>query len=274
MQASHSDPKEGTHPEAWTRARTASPKQVQRPRDVPRPESTDEVALWAGSEDLRFTTLVLAPTFWVVLPLLAFGYLIAGTITDPGDGWTGNLFDKEGSGELWNFWQVWVGVTIWLLIAVAVLLLQLSVHADLRGENEWIFQHSTAHSIHRASVDYDDGEAPGWATYIALDHHLDDALAALIHEAFERWISSVGLPPSGSGPISSELLFGAAARGGYFFLQLPVSQTAGQTTDHRWMLITEPRDSGSELLVTPVPVGHKFRRLRGRARRRSARRSS
>jgi hypothetical protein len=229
--------------------------------------------MWAGGEDFRRTQLIYAPVFWVLLPVAAFGFLIWGMVDDPGDGWTGNLFDDESSRQPWNYWQIWVGVGVWLLIAVVVLLLRLSVHAGLRIENEWILRHHAAHSIHRTSVDYDDGEA-SWATYIALDHRFDDRQAALIQEAFEQWISQAGLPPSGSAPISSEVLFGTRARGGYFILHLPVSQAARETTGYRWMLITPPRDGDGEVLVTPVPTGKRFRRLREKAHRKTERRPS
>lgn len=261
-----------THPEAWARATEARSPGVVRPVDVPRPETVEEVSVWAGSEDLRRTILVSAPVFWVVLPLAAIGFLIWGSITDPGDGWTGNIFDDQYTGQPWNFWLVWVGVAIWLLIAIGVLVLRLSVFSDLRAENKWIFEHGIAHSIHRASVDYDDGEAR-WPTYIALDRRLSDGQAARIHEAFEQWLSLAGLPPSGSDPISSTRLFGGQAKGGYFFLHLPVSQAAGVTTEHRWMLMTEPQDGDGDVIVTPVPVTKQMRKIRARLRRNAVKRA-
>jgi len=239
--------------------------------DVPRPESVDEVAKWAGSEDLRSTQFVHAPVFWVLLPLAALGFLVWGTITDPGEGWTGNLFGEEFDGQPWNAWIVWAGVGIWLLITLGVLALRLSVLKDLRAENQWIYEHGVAHSVHRASMDYEDGEATGWATYIALDHRLDHRRAAEIHEAFEQWLRQGGMPPSGSGPISSATLFGPRLAGGYYFLHLPVSQTAGETTAHEWMLITEPLDSDEDVIVTPVPPREKMTRIRAKLRRRAER---
>ncbi|ACQ79367.1 conserved hypothetical protein [Beutenbergia cavernae DSM 12333] len=244
------------------------PARLARPSDVPRPESVDEVAKWAGSEDLRSTELVHAPVFWVALPLAALGFLIWGIVTDPGEGWSGNLLSDDFDGQPWNAWIVWAAVGVWLLITVGVLALRLSILKDLRAENEWILEHGVAHSIHRASVDYNDGEATGWATYIALDHRLDHRRAAEIHEAFEQWLRTT-LPPSGSGPISSTTLFGPQLAGGYFFLHLPVSQTAGVATEHRWMLVTEPRESGDEVIVTPVPVPKKLARIRAKLRRKA-----
>lgn len=262
-----------TYPEVWARAMEDRTPELARPVDVPRSESVEEVSVWAGSEDFRHTILISAPAFWVVLPLAALGFLVWGSITDPGDGWKGNIFDDQETGQPWNLWLVWVGVAIWLLIAVGVLFLRLSVYANLRVENQWIYEHGVAHSIHRASVDYDDGEASGWPTYIALDRRLDDQQATRIHEAFEQWLSLTGLPPSGSGPISSSALFGVQAKGGYFFLHLPVSQTAGVTTEHRWLLITEPRDGEGDIIVTPVPVAKQLRKIRTKLRRRAARKA-
>ena len=268
----HSSPgaMSGSHSSIWAHTPTSSRSRLDRPRDVPRPESVEEVAKWAGSEDLRSTELVHAPVFWVFLPLAAFGFLTWGIITDPGGGWTRNLFDGENSGQPWNFWLVWVGVGVWLLFAVGVLLLRLSVLRDLRAENEWIFEHGVAHSIHRTSVDFNDGES-SWATYIALDYRLDDQQAAHIHSAFEKWLAQEGLPSSGSKPISSEALFGAEAEGGYFFLHLPVSTIAGETAEHQWLLITKPQESEGEVLVTPVPVPKKRERIRRRLRRKAER---
>lgn len=263
------------HAGMWASVSASMPTTLDRPRDVPRPESVNEVTRWAGSEDLRRTELVYAPVFWVILPLAAIGFLIHQTITDPtGAGWSITINgESRNSWPAWVPWLAWIGVSIWLLIAVGVLLLRLSVLRDLRDESEWIFEHGLAHSIHRSSVDYDDGEAR-WATYIALDHRLDDQQATRIHAAFEEWLSQAGLPPSGSKPISSETLFGAEAKGGYFILHLPVSQTAGVTADHRWMLITEPHDDESDVIVTPVPVPKRLARIRRRLHGKSERRSA
>lgn len=263
---------DGRRPDIWADVAASTPRPLDRPTDVPEPESLEEVARWAGSEDLRATVLVGAPVFWVILPLAVIGFLTWGTVTDPGDGWAGNLFDDDADGELWNFWQVWVAVGVWLLVAVGVLLLRLSVLRDLRAENAWILAHGVAHSIHRASITYDDGEAC-WATYVAVDHRIDDRQAARIFEAFERWIRQEGLPPAGSEPLSSADVFGAQAAGGWFILHLPISQVAGSTAEQRWMLIAPPQggeeDGGA--LVTPVPVPKTLHRMRRRLRRRAER---
>ena len=71
---------EGAAHEAWARAGTAQAARLRRPRDVPRAESVDEVALWAESEDFRRTELIFAPVFWVGLPLAAIGFLVQQAI--------------------------------------------------------------------------------------------------------------------------------------------------------------------------------------------------
>ena len=261
----------GSDVDIWGRVVAGGPPGILRPGPVPRPESVEEVAAWAGSEGFRRVELIFAPVFWVLLPLAALGFLIQQAIADPtGQGWNKSFFGE--SVEVWPswfLWLVWIGMGVWLLIAVGVLLLRTSAWKDLGVENRRIFEHGVAHSIHRASVDHDDGEAGGWATYIALDHRLGDRQAARIHEAFEQWLRSGGLPPSGSAPVSSATLFGAQAKGGYFFLHLPVSQTAGSTTEHQWMLITEPSDGErtGDVIVTPVPVWKRLRKIRAKLRR-------
>ncbi|ASO21775.1 hypothetical protein FHR81_003424 [Actinoalloteichus hoggarensis] len=206
--------------------------------------------------------------------LAGTAFLIHQTITDPtGTSWNITIDgESHDSWPTWVPWLAWIGVSVWLLIAVGVLLLRLSVLRDLHSENAWIYEHGVAHSIHRASVDHDDGEA-GWATYIALDHRLDDHHAARIHDAFEQWLSPARMPPSGSGPLSSATLFGPQAAGGYFLVRLPVSTIAGDTTEHRWMLVTAPRDGEGDVIVTPVPVPKKLTRIRATLRRKAARRS-
>ena len=270
------------YPGLWAGVVASRVRGVARPVDVPRPESVDEVAVWAGSEDSRRVELITAPVFWVVLPLAAFGLLIQQTITDP----TGSRVSISINGQsvdswpTWMIWLFWVGASVWLLVAVGVLLLRFSVWKELSAENAWIFEHGVPHSIHRTSVDYDDGETSGWATYIALDHRLDYRRAAWIHEAFEQWLRAVGLPKSGSGPVSSEALFGEQATGGYFFLHLPISAMAGSAVENQWIIVTEPRGSASgngkgtgedEVIVTPVPVPRKLRKIRAKLRRRAAR---
>ncbi|WP_300267700.1 hypothetical protein [Microbacterium sp.] len=70
-------------------------------------------------------------------------------------------------------------------------------------------------------------------------------------------------------------MFGSQATGGYFILQLPVSQTADETTEHQWMLITEPRngdDGGAgDVIVTPVPVAKRLKKIRTRLQQKAER---
>ncbi|WP_449276723.1 hypothetical protein [Leucobacter sp. GX24907] len=265
------------HSWIWANALASKPPTLDRPREVPLPESIAEVSRWAGSEDSRRVELVYAPVFWVFLPLAAIGFLIFQTVADPtGSGWSITINGENR--DTWPGWVpplAWVGVSVWLLVAVGVLLFRLSLLRDLHAENEWIFAHGVAHSIHRASADYDDGEAR-WATYIALDHRLDEEQASRIHAAFEAWLAREDLPPSGSKPISSQALFGAQAAGGYFILRLPVSAIAGTTAEQQWMLITEPRenaDSSGGVIITPVPVPKKLERIRRKLLRRAERRA-
>lgn len=267
----------GSYAEIWERVIAGRPPGVQRPSSVPRPESVDEVAAWAGSEDFRRTVLVTAPVFWVLLPLAALGFLIQQTVTDPtGQGWNKSFFGETVEvWPAWFLWLVWIAVGLWLLVAVCVLALRLGAWRRLDSENQWIYEHGIAHSIHPASVSYDDGEGGTWATHIALDHRLGYRQAARIHEAFEQWLAVTGTPPSGSGPISSETLFGPQAKGGYYFLHLPVSQTGGEPAEHQWVLITESPASDGEardVIVTPVPVPKKREKIRSMLRRRAERR--
>lgn len=254
----------GTEPEIWARTPASPRSYIHRPPAPPRAESVEEIAAWAGSEDSRRVELVFAPVFWVVLPLLALGFLIHQSIVDPTGAHVSITVNGESrdSWPAWVPWAAWGGVGIWLLVSVGVLLLRLSILWDLHAENERIFTTGVAHSLHRSSTDFDDGEESGWATYIALDHRLDDRSALRIHTAFEQWLAQGGQPPSGSGPISSATLFGAAAAGGYYILHLPISQTAGSTVEQQWILITPADDADDDVIVTPVPVPKKRARIR------------
>ena len=111
-----------------------------------------------------------------------------------------NITITGESRDTWPGWVAplaWIGVGLWLLVAVGVLLFRLSLLRELHAENEWIFEHGVAH-----------------------------------HAAFEAWLAREGLPPSGSKPVSSQALFGTQAAGGYFILHLPVSAIAGATAEH------------------------------------------
>jgi len=74
------------------------------------------------------------------------------------------------------------------------------------------------------------------------------------------------MPPSGSEPISSTTLFGAQAEGGYFFLHVPFNEFPDGSAQHRWMLITKPRDGEESVIVTTIPARTDFQKVRDRAR--------
>jgi len=268
------DPSEAS--DDWIAVSAEEPPPIRRPRDVPAPVSADEVGAWANASDMRRTELVRAPIFWVVLPVAALAFLAQQAITDP----TGEAWGKQFNGEyvdewpVWFLWCVWIGAFVWLLSAVAVLVNRRRMMREAGRDDEHVFELGAACSIHRASVDYDDGECTGWPTYIALDHRLPDRHAALVHAAFERWLAREGVPEADPGRIRSESLFGEKAAGGYFFRSLPGIQISGTTTERRWLLVAESRVGGAELLVVPVPVGARFRRIRERALRRAARRGA
>lgn len=256
---------DGSYPSAWASAMAVRFRRVGGRSDPPRPESVEEVALWERIGSRR-VDLIYVPAFKVLVPVVALGYLIWGALTYPGEAWTGSLL-QDDSGELWVFWEAWIGVGIWLLIAACALALRLSVYSDLHAEDQWIFEHGVAHSLHRTSVDYDDSEVGMQPTYIALDHRLDNRTAAQIHEAFEIWLRAGNMPPSGSAPISSTTLFGAQADGGYFFLHVPFDDSPDGSAHHRWLLITKPRDSDESVTVTTIPARTDFQKKRDRARR-------
>ena len=168
-----------TYPAIWAQVMADRPNGPARPGEVPVPESIEEVTAWAGKEDSRRVELIYAPIFWVVLPVAALGGMIWGSIADPRDGWTGTFLPVENNEPPWNFGLGWAAVTVWLLIMVGVLVVRLSVFRGLRAENRWVFEHGVPYSIHRSSVDYDDGETSGWPTYIALNHRLDGSVAKI-----------------------------------------------------------------------------------------------
>lgn len=262
---------EPTDSPVWASAMAVRFRRVGGRTDPPRPESVEEVALWTRSE-IRRVDLIYAPVFWVLLPIAALGYLIWGISADASEPWMGSLL-QDDTGEPWNFWETWIGVGIWFLVTVGILIMRLRRLPDVQVRNRWIFEHGVAHSAHRTSVDYDDSDVGRQPTYIALDHRLDDRAAARIYEAFEIWLEAGGMPPSGSGPISSATLFGAQAKGGYFFIHIPIDESAGRSAQHRWMLITEPRDGEAAVIVTPIPARTDFHEVRDKARLRAARRA-
>ncbi|AXK35349.1 hypothetical protein DVA86_24585 [Streptomyces armeniacus] len=248
---------------------------------MPRPESVDEVAKWEDPDGLGRTELYYAPIFWVLLPLAALGYLIWGTVTDPGDGWTGNLLDDNSPGNLWNFWLVWAGAAVWLLIALGVLVFRFSLTSQVRADNEWIHQHSIPCSVHHSPYRSDDGEGGSWPTFIAIDHRTADEQATRIHLGLHVWLSHEGVRgelDSGSlrerRVISSTELFGEEAAGGFYLRSIPGFGPAEDFEAHRWVLLTEPRDGEGDATVTTVPRHKKLQKIRRRLRRKAARKST
>lgn len=258
----------------WTRALKDPARPLRRPRKPPRPESVAEVARWEDPDGFGRTELYYAPSFWVFLPLVALGVLIWGIITDPGDGWTGNLFDEDTSGNPWNFWLVWVAVAIWLLIAIGVLVLRVSLTSAVRADNQWILQHGVPCSIHRSPHLRSGGEGEAWPTLIGIDHRLADEQAARIHRALHDWLSDNEVRADLDGGImrdrtvlSSREIFGDQAAGGYYIESSAGLSMASDFDTHEWVLITEPRDPESgQLSVTTVPREEKLQKIRRKLR--------
>lgn len=261
----------------WASASTGSVSPLARSRDVPRPESVAEVAKWEDPNGFGRTELYYAPSFWVFLPVAALGFLIWGTITDPGDGWTGNLFDDDTTGNLWNYWLIWVGVSVWLLIAIGVLALRVSITSEVRADNEWIYQKGVPVSIHRSPYDRAGGEGETWPTFIGIDHSVSDEKAARIHHALYAWLSSQevqGELDSGamreSPVIASRELFGDQAAGGYYISSIPGFGSDSYFAAHEWVLLTEPRDpDAAEMSVTTIPLEETRQKIRKKLRRKA-----
>lgn len=262
----------------WARAHRGLAPSIERSSDVPRPESVEEVAKWEDPDSFGRTELYHAPIFWVCLPLAALGFLIWGTITDPGDGWTGNLFDDDSTGNIWNYWLVWVAVAIWLLIAIGVLVLRVYVASEVRADNRWIYQHGAPWTIHVSPLARSGGEGETWPTFIGIDRRMPDEKAARIHAALRSWLSDAEVQhelDSGSlqtrSVIRSEELFGDDAAGGCFISSVPGFGSADHFAAHEWVLLTEPRDGqGGEPTVTTVPLEEKRQKIRRKLRAKSA----
>lgn len=286
----------------WEQASTARAPKLARPREVPWPQSVDEVAKWEDPDGFGWTELYHAPIFWVFLPVVALGFLIYGAITNvDGIGWTANIFDETVQGGPWNFWLVWVGVLLWLLIALGVLVLRAGfVASEVRKDNAWIYAHGIACDIHRSPFDWSDGEGGSTPTWIAIDHRVSDEQARRIVCAFQVWLSHAEVQGNlefGSlrehAVIASSELFGEEAAGGYFVGRISVFGTAYELEKYRWVIVTPPRpdesgdiitkngsiDAGAEsgwrhASVTTVPAGKELRKFREQLRRKAARRES
>ena len=219
------------------------------------------------------------------LPLAALGFLIWGTITDPGEGWTGNLFDDDSIGDLWNYWLVWVAVVVWLLVAIGVLLIRVAVAADVRADNRWIYEHGVPWTIRVSPFARSGGEGESWPTFIGIDHRLSDERAARIDAALRSWLSDAEVQwelDSGAlqrrSVIRSEELFGDDVAGGCYIAAVPGFGSADHFAAHEWVLLTEPRDrddvrdAAGEPTVTTVPLEEKRRKFRRKLRAKDARR--
>lgn len=260
----------GAPHDVWRRVPTGPVPRLARPPAAPRPESVAEVARWEDPNGFARTELSHAPIFWVCIPLAALGVLIWGIITDPRDGWTGNLF-ADDDGQPWHFWLVWAGVIIWLLIAVGVLALRIAVARTLPAEHEWIFRHGRPCSLHVSPFARSGGEGESWPTFIAIDESLPDDRAAMIHRALHTWLSDGEAQDelergvlAERSVISSQELFGDIAAGGYYVSSIPEFGSADHFAAHRWVLITEPRDPDDALHVTTVPLEEKREKIRRR----------
>lgn len=152
--------------------------------------------------------------------------------------------------------------------------------SEVHKDNQWIFEHGTAHTIHRSPFTRDGGEGFISPTFIAIDHRVDDAQAARIHQALHTWLSDGTVQEQLShrtlrqpqGVIVAQEIFGPEATGGYYVESVPGFGSADDF-EAPWVLVTEPRDGQSEPNVTTVPYGKKLRRIRSKLRRRAARRS-
>lgn len=255
-------------------AATSHPPLVsRRVENVPRPESVEEVGLWEDSHGFARTELIHAPIFWVCLPVAAIVFLGYEAVTDPtGQGWGKHFFGESvDAWPTWFVWSVWIGVFVWLFIAVGVLVVRLWVRREVLADNMWIFEHGVPCTIHRAPYSRSSGEGDSFPTFIALDYRLDRLQAARIHEALRTWISKVG-EDSLSDIIPAERLFGPAANGGWYLPSIPGFGSAEDFAAHQWVLITNPKDPEETLpTVTTVPQGETLRRLRTKARRRAKR---
>jgi hypothetical protein len=286
----------------WAQALTARVPRLTRPRQVPWAQSIDEIAKWEDPDGFGRTEIYHAPIFWVFLPLVALGFLIYGALTNAdGIGWTASVFDETVQGAPWNFWIFWVGVLLWLLVAVGVLVLHVGfVAPEVRKDNAWIYAHGIPCDIHSSPFDWSDGEGGSTPTWIAIDHRVPDEQADRIVCAFQAWLSHEEVKGNlefGSlrdhAVIASSDVFGEEAAGGYFVGRIPAFGTAGDLEKYRWVIVTPPRldergdiitrdgavDAGTgsgwrHASVTTVPAAKELRKFRERLRRKAARKQT
>ena len=232
---------------------------VRRTADAPWPESVKEVRLWEDSDSFARTQLIVAPIFWVCLPVAAIGFLWFLTVNDSSD-----------AGPDGFFWALWVAAFIWLLVSIGVLVHRLSIRKDDLASHERIYRHGVLCTLHRAPWDRSGGEGDTYPTFIALDHRLDDHGAARIHQALRTWITAVTTIDTSclDEVVPAEQLFGTEAEGGWYLPSISGFGTAEDFAAYQWVLITAPKDSeAAHLMVTTVPQGKVFRRMREKAHR-------
>ncbi|QPZ37981.1 hypothetical protein [Paramicrobacterium chengjingii] len=226
---------------------------------APRPESVHEVRLWEDSDSFARTELIFAPIFWVCLPVAAIGLLWFLTVNDSSD-----------AGPDGFFWVLWVAVFVWLLVSVGVLVHRFSIRKEDLVSHERIYRHGVLCTLHRAPWDRSGGEGDSSPTFIALDSRLDDRAAARIHRAFHTWILAVTAVDTSclDEILPAEQLFGREAQGGWYLPFVSGFGTAEDFAAHQWVLVTAPEDPEAALpIVTTVPQGKAFRRMRAKARR-------
>lgn len=270
----------GDHEATWALTSSQTVPSVTRASNVPYPESVEEVAKWEDPDGFNRTELVYAPILWLLFPIAALGYLIYETITDPtGSEWSITVNDENvDAWPEWMLWLIWIGVFVWLLIAIGILVFRRQLIAEAHADNEWIYRHGIVYSVHRSPYDSNDGEGGTWPTFIALDHRLPDDSAARIHFGLKSWLSNrevqeyLGSSSAGAATvISSTDLFGIDATGGYYLHSIPGFGTAADFEAHDWVIITPPRGDDQIPTITKVPQEKRLQRIRTRLRRRAAR---
>jgi len=238
------------------------PPLVRRSGAAPRPESVQEVRLWEDSDSLARTELIAAPIFWVFLPVAAIGLLWFLTVNESSDSGPGGLF-----------WVPWAAALVWLLVAIGVLVHRLGIRKADLSEHERIYRDGVLCTLHRAPWDLSGGEGESSPTFIAVDQRLDYRAAARIHKALRAWITAVAAMDASclDEIVAAEQLFGAEARGGWYLPHARGFADGSDVPADQWVLVTPPSDpEDPRTLVTTVPRGKSFRRMRAKARRQAA----
>ncbi|MFD9179384.1 hypothetical protein ACFWDT_30395 [Streptomyces diastaticus] len=235
----------------------------RRADDAPLPESVHEVRLWEDSGSFARTELILAPIIWVCLPVAAIGFL-----------WFVTVNDSSEAGADGFFWALWVAAFVWLLVSVGTLVLRLHIRREDLASHERIYRHGVLCTLHRAPWDRSGGEGDSSPTFIALDHRLDDRVAERIHQALRTWITAVTAVDTSclDEILPAERLFGTEAKGGWYLPFISGFGTSEDFAAHQWVLITDPKDpEDAHPIVTTVPQGKAFQRMRAKARRQAER---